>query len=617
MEIIIDNQIVSKDQIEEIKELLFLKKDKEQLKVILNHSTIDASVYENKTLYIHYSHKSYIFRSLFNYACKKSVNTNFQEKRFFNHFGVMLDCSRNGVASLSFIKKFIQYLALMGYTFLQLYTEDTYEIKEEPYFGYMRGRYSQKELKELDVYANQYGIELIPCIQTLAHLNTLFRWPEYEKIQDINDILLVNEPRTYELIENMFKTTRQCFSSNRIHIGMDEAFLLGFGKYYQRYGNVDRMEIMLEHLQKVSDIARKYHYTCIMWSDMFYRLAFGGYYDEKNGKFDNKIVKKIPSNIELMYWDYYSDKQEHFEKIMEQHKQFNNPIWFAGGAWTYTGFLPNNAFSIREVKASVLACRNQNVQEYLMTMWGDNGNECSRFSVLPVLLYLSEYAYGNQDDAIIYQKFKTLTHFSLESFLIAEKMDKVGNVTNAEFTDPSKYLLYNDCFCGIYDSSISVENGKEYREIAKSLKPFCKDRKWGYIFKSHYCLAKVLELKITLGVKTRKIYQKQNKMQLQKLALQDYSILIKRIENFSKAFKNLWYKENKSFGYEVHNYRLGGLCARLKHCQKQLLDYCNGKIEKIEELEIELLDVFGNEKNHIKQLAYINQFDKTFTINNY
>ena len=80
----------------------------------------------------------------------------------------------------------------MGYDTLMLYTEDTYEIDNQPLFGYMRGRYSQKELKELDVYANQYGIELIPCIQTLAHLNTLFRWPEYEKIQDINDILLAS-----------------------------------------------------------------------------------------------------------------------------------------------------------------------------------------------------------------------------------------------------------------------------------------------------------------------------------------------------------------------------------------------------------------------------------------
>ena len=34
-----------------------------------------------------------------------------------------------------------------------LYTEDTYEVDNEPYFGYMRGRYSADELRELDDYA--------------------------------------------------------------------------------------------------------------------------------------------------------------------------------------------------------------------------------------------------------------------------------------------------------------------------------------------------------------------------------------------------------------------------------------------------------------------------------
>ena len=85
--------------------------------------------------------------------------------------GVMLDCSRGAVYTVEALKKYIDVLAKMGYNSLQLYTEDTYEIKEEPYFGYMRGRYSADELRQLDSYAASKGIELIPCIQTLAHLS--------------------------------------------------------------------------------------------------------------------------------------------------------------------------------------------------------------------------------------------------------------------------------------------------------------------------------------------------------------------------------------------------------------------------------------------------------------
>ena len=73
------------------------------------------------------------------------------------------------------VKLWIDLSAAMGYNALMLYTEDTYEIFVEPYFGYGRGRYSVQELRELDDYAAAHGVELIPCIQTIAHLNTLKR----------------------------------------------------------------------------------------------------------------------------------------------------------------------------------------------------------------------------------------------------------------------------------------------------------------------------------------------------------------------------------------------------------------------------------------------------------
>ena len=37
----------------------------------------------------------------------------------------MLDCSRNAVPNMAFLKRFIDILAEIGYNELQLYTEDT------------------------------------------------------------------------------------------------------------------------------------------------------------------------------------------------------------------------------------------------------------------------------------------------------------------------------------------------------------------------------------------------------------------------------------------------------------------------------------------------------------
>ena len=112
-----------------------------------------------------------------------------------------------------------------------LYTEDTYEVNNQPYFGHFRGRYSKEELKELADYAQNKNMELIPCIQTLAHIDGLLKWNCYHDIIDCDDILLVGNERVYELIDGMFATISECFNTKTVHIGMDEAEFVGLGKY--------------------------------------------------------------------------------------------------------------------------------------------------------------------------------------------------------------------------------------------------------------------------------------------------------------------------------------------------------------------------------------------------
>ncbi len=88
----------------------------------------------------------------------------------FNHFGTMVDMSRNAVMNVTSLKQWIDITADLGYNTLMLYTEDTFEVDGNPYFGYMRGRYSKEELKEIDAYALKKGMELIPCTQMLCLL---------------------------------------------------------------------------------------------------------------------------------------------------------------------------------------------------------------------------------------------------------------------------------------------------------------------------------------------------------------------------------------------------------------------------------------------------------------
>ena len=165
--------------------------------------------------------------------------------------GIMIDCARDAVRKVETIKKLIDLSKKLELNSLYLYLEDVFEIIDEPYFGYLRGRYNSNELKEMDDYAYINGIEIIPCIQTLGHLHQIFKWKPYKNINDIDGVLLAGSERTYLLIENMIKTISQIFRSKNINTCMDEAFGLGRGQYLNKNGYHNEWDIFLKHLLKV------------------------------------------------------------------------------------------------------------------------------------------------------------------------------------------------------------------------------------------------------------------------------------------------------------------------------------------------------------------------------
>ena len=507
--------------------------------------------------------------------------------------GVMLDCSRNAVMNVPSLKRFIDCLAKMGYNMLQLYTEDTYEIEGEPYFGYLRGRYTVAEMQELDAYAKERGIEMIPCIQTLAHLGCITRWGGiYGSVTDLGDILLADEEKTYVLIEKMFATMREAYTTKRIHIGMDEAHMVGLGKYLDRHGYQNRTEILLRHLARVCEIAKKYDFQPMMWSDMFFRLASGGSYFGTGAKFSQEVIDAVPPELSLVYWDYYSTDVARYESNITSHQQFKNEIIFAGGIWTWRGFAPRNSFSLNACKAAVSACNNKGVNNVFFTMWGDDGGECSYFTVLAPLFYAAEISRGNTDLESIKARFEELFDEKWDHVMDLELANSANSRWDA--LNCGKYMFYSDPFMGLTDSAVHEEDPQFYADSAKILHAHAAE---GTPLAANYhmqaCLCDVLASKCDLGVRTRRLYKAGDKEGLAAL-LPEYSAVYDMVETFYQAYKAVWMRDNKPFGFEIQEMRLGALLIRLRSCRERLEAYLKGEIATIEELDAEHLPFNGH-----------------------
>ncbi len=531
-------------------------------------------------------------------------------------FGVMLDMSRNAVMRPDEVKKFASIIKSFGYNMIQLYTEDTYEVEGEPYFGYLRGRYSKEELCDIVSHCNSIGVEVIPCIQTLAHLNQIFMWDDYKKIQDVNDILLAKEARTYELVENMFKTVKECFTSPVVHIGMDEAHMLGLGKYLDKYGVENRFDILHDHLEKVMAIAKKYELQPLMWSDMFFRLANKGEYVLKDTSLiTEEVIAAKPDGVDLVYWDYYSNDAMRYETMLDAHKKFEGDTWFAGGAWSWRGFAANNKWTLESMTPAMAECRKAGIDNILMTMWGDDGKECSFYSLLPSLFAIKKIYDGESDMGKIKKEFSSVTGEDFDSMMLLDMpIDVIGTSPRDEKLY-HKYLLYSDAFLGYLDTAPYKECREEYEKLSEKLLSAGESSAYRYIFESHAALCRALSIKHDLGRRTREAYKSSDKEMLASV-IADYETAIDNIETFVEAFRKLWFKENKPHGFDVEELRLGGLLLRLRSQKMRLQAFANGEIDVIEELEDELLEYIGHGNvSGTDKLPVINNWGKTVTPN--
>lgn len=542
---------------------------------------------ENKRFNIFYKSNNELFRLLLETE-HYDFNNNFEIKinSSFKDLSIMVDVARNYPLKVETFKKLIRYMALLGYSTLKIYLEDLLEVNNEPYFGYLRGRYSKEEIKEIVNYADLFKIEVMPYIQTLAHLNQIKRWCVYRDHFDIDDILLVDDERTYTLIDNMLETISESFTSKRINIGMDEAYLLGRGKYLDKNGYEKRVNIFKKHLSKVLTLTSKYNLDVEMRGDMFFNNSSYAY--------DNLSVEDLNkvNNLKLVYWDYeYKDVKE-FQSLIKLHKKVSDKVSTAGGSWKWLGLAPNNKYAIAANINFMKASLKENIEEYTLTCWGDNGSSASIFSILPTLFAVANFSFYQGNKKIDYL-FKDIFKISFNDFLY---VDKVNNVT---INDPlnaknniSRIYLYNDLLLGTYNSLIDKDQISTYKVIKKKLNKLSKNNSFNYIFKTLFEFCRVLILKVEIMDELRIAYQDNNKEKLNEILIK-LNKLKTTFDKFYFALYEQYHLEAKGNGFDVIDIRLGGVLQRIKTTIRKINDYLKYGT-KIDELEEIMLDFYGN-----------------------
>jgi hypothetical protein len=288
------------------------------------------------------------------------------------------------------------------------------------------------------------------------------------------------------------------------------------------------------------------------------------------------------------------------------HKQLSDKITFAGGAWKWSGFAPNNYFSIKATKAAISSCIEHGVKDVFITMWGDNGGECSSYSVLPALCYSACIAQGITKKDDIKQKFFEWVGVKFDDFILLDSPNLIEN--NKNTVNPSKYFLYTDPFMSIFQNTEKPEYCAKYASLARRLKSASKRAgEYGYLFNTMSSMCDLLALKVNICTRTRDAYKSGDRVELDKV-IADYKKMIKSAKRFYSAFRTQWFIENKANGFEVQDIRLGGLIMRMQSCHDRLCDYLSGAIDCISELEEETIPL-------IEKKEWVIKWDKIVSAN--
>ena len=519
-----------------------------------------------------------------------------EEQPKFSHLGVHLDMSRNGILTVSAVKDYLDTLALMGYDQVYLYLEDMFELPGRPYFGYLRGRYTAAELKELDDHAYGVGIELIPSIQALGHHEQYLRWAESARIRDTAEVLLADSEETYAFIEHMIRTVTASLRSKTVMLGMDETHTLGLGTHLRRFGYEPPKDIFLRHLKKVFAITDKLGLEGMIASDMFFRLYSSDHdYYTPGTEFPPEVSQMIPENATLVYW-HYGESPGCDREMVEKHRLLNRKTVFFGGTWTWSGHLPDTDYARKSTREALTVCEEYALDTVVQTLWFDDGNECSHLYGLLTVQETAEIAFGHPDESWLSQRFRFCTGADADAFMdmSAYQCEFDSDIRYASFMERfrGKTLFWQDILLGQADAWLQENNRSgHYARYADRFRDYAaKNPQWETHYRYIETVFRYLSCKCAIAERLTVAYAAGDRQELTLLCakLDDLLVLIQQCH---LRHKRLWLESYKPFGWEVLDHRYGGTQARIRSATERLRSYLDGQTERLEELEQTRLDM--------------------------
>jgi len=327
----------------------------------------------------------------------------------------------------------VELCARLKLNVLMLYTEHTFQFRRHPEIGRNDSPLDADTLRSLDAYAALRSVELVPCLQSLGHMEHVLKLPAYRALAETDQgwTIAPTAPGTMDLLRDLYDEYLPNFRSDLFNANCDEPWDLGQGQSAERSVELGPGGLYLEHIGRLMGLAARHGKRTMIWGDVVHAHP--------------DRIHEIPRDVVLLDWWYEAEFDFDRVAIFPKH---GLDFLVCPGTSSWNCLFPRVENSRLNISRWADAGRRHGARGLINTDWGDGGHYNLQGNSFFAYAWGAQQSWSGECEAPYFDRAFSRQVFGDASGAIARLYRSLGQIHDAGFSifngSALQYLFFDN-----------------------------------------------------------------------------------------------------------------------------------------------------------------------------